>query len=235
MLASPHNSRRYVTLDGVVLPVISGGDGEPVVPPPADPPVVDPPAAPKTFTQDEVDRIVGREKAAATRAAEQKLATDLGVPLAEAKQILADQQAAQQAAMTEADRKLAQAASETAAAAASTAAAAAATRQANITVALARAGITSARVASLVDLELADGTADEAGIGAAIEAIKADTPALFAPAAPAAGTTTPPPPNGDPRGKPPAGGPGTVDQIAQRNTARLAARGLIKPTADQSA
>jgi hypothetical protein len=69
----------------------------PPAPAPADP-------APKTFTQDEVNAMLARERTQTQQAAAQQLATDLGCSVDEAKQIIADRKAADDAKRTEAER-----------------------------------------------------------------------------------------------------------------------------------
>jgi DNA-binding transcriptional MerR regulator len=191
-------------------------------------------AGERTFTQAELDRIAGRERAQGKRAAEQAFAADLGMSVEEVKAALKAKNDADLAAMSEADRKLAEANDLVKTATAREAAAAARDRSADIRAALADADVPSkvaGRLLSLVDAELGGNPADADHIAAAIEAVKTDLPALFAPAADP--QTQVRPPNGDPRGKPPAGGQATVTAI-QRGADRAARMGLAKP-ANQSA
>lgn len=144
--------------------------------------------AEKTFTQADLDRIVTREKAAASRSAASQLAESLGMSVDDAKKLLAEHAAAQDAAKTQAQRD----------AEALTAARAEADR--------AKGEVTAARHAVAVERELvraglvlpddaaerddaltqaaalvsADQGADGAAIAAAVKATKKRWPGLFA-------------------------------------------------------
>lgn len=93
--------------DGTVLPVVRGGDGDggqSTDPPKPPEPPKPPPNTGKTFTQDEVNQMMTREKDEGRRAAERKIAEDLGVAPEEAKTILADWRKQQDDKKTDADK-----------------------------------------------------------------------------------------------------------------------------------
>lgn len=176
---------------------------EPPTPPapPASPPA--PPAPPKpegpaSFSQEEVNAIATREKAEGERAAERKLAEQLGVPVAEAKKILQAHKDAQTAALTEAERAKQEAEQEKEAAAKDRAEAAAERLLVKKERALIRAGLHEGRLGRAVKLvEVDDPAADDAALDKAVGDLKKEMPELF---------TRPPgaAPSGSPQGTPPA-------------------------------
>lgn len=141
------------------------------------------------FTQADMNATVARETEAAKRKAEQDIATALGVTLDEAKQIIADRRAADDAKRTEAERaaeawKTAQTGAE-----AIKTEAERERHEAKVERALARAGLDVDNQTILTAAMAAVGTqvqvgADADAIKAAVDKAKTDAPALFT------GTTT---------------------------------------------
>lgn len=167
--------------------------------PPADPPA--PPAPEATLTQAQVDAIVKREKAEATRKAEKDVKDYLSAQKAEA----------DKAAMTEADRAKAEAAEIIAAAAADRAAAAAERLAAKVERRLLAEGVAESALTRATRLLALAPDASDDDIAAEIDAVKADVPGLFTPATgtgkpnpprPATGTPPPPPKGGQPPADP---------------------------------
>jgi hypothetical protein len=135
---------------------------------------------PKTVPQDQVTAIAARERAQGERAAAAKVAEALGMTVEEAKTFIDGAKERERAAMTEADRKLAEATDKEKAATAATAKAAEREHNANVRVALIDAGVPKAkaeRAARLVDAAIG---ADDAAIKTSIESLKGDWPEMFA-------------------------------------------------------
>lgn len=222
------DGRSWVFPSGYRCPVVAGGSGgqgaagDAVVDPPAggtgggNPPAgTGDPAAGGTgpagqgasgagagagLTQADLDRA----SADAKKAAAAELAEALGVPLAEAKKIIADRRAADDAQKTEAQRATEAAQERERQADARERSAAARERAADLRSALVEAkvkGDRSANAAKLILADLAD-DADGAAIAAAVKKFAEDTPEWFGDAGP------PPPPGSDPAGRGPAGGQG---------------------------
>lgn len=227
--------------DGTILPVIRGGaEGDPPPPPPPAPPA--PPTDEKvTRTKAEDDAhakgIRVEAERNAKKAAEKALADSLGVSLEDAKKIITDQKAAQEAAKGETQKALDAAKAREDAATARETAAAAKERQTDAKAALIAAGIKLpekaedrakklSRATSLLLAEAGD-DADEAAIAAAAETLKAEMPELF-------GAVSGGAPSGDPSGGPPPGGgsqPVGIEAGRQRSIARKAAN-TNDPNAD---
>ena len=171
---------------------------EPILPPAA-PPAAPPAPAGPTFTQEQVNGFLARERQQLERKYQSDLAASLGVSdLAEAKTALDAARAAQEAQMTEAQKLSAAAAKQTSDAQAALAQARQLQQQVRVERALLAAGVSPvivdaqgqpvanpalAMAARMVDV--ADG-ADDAAVAAAVAGVKTVVPALFAPAAPAA-------------------------------------------------
>lgn len=169
-------------ISGRVLPDIRGGaEGDENEP------------EPKTFTQDEVDRIAGQARAEARRTAANDLAAQLGCTVEEAKAAIDAKVAADAANQTEAERLAAEAAADRLTAARERDEAARERLAIKVERKLVAAGVGQgitddadgkkaaaalARAARLVSVE-PDATDDD--IAAEIDAIKADVPALFTP------------------------------------------------------
>ncbi len=163
-----------------------------------------PPAPAPTITTAEATRAAELAAANAKTAAEQAIADQLGVTIEEAKKIVADKKAADDATKSEAQKALE--AAQTAQAAAEKAKADADRERlaAKVERKLAAAGIPEAAMTRASRLVAVPADADDAAIDVEITALKTEMPALFttpggAPPAPPAGTGTPPP-------APPAGG-----------------------------
>lgn len=166
--------------------------------PPADPPT------PRTFTQDELNAILARERTSAQQAATQQLANDLGVSLDEAKQIVAQRKSDDDAKRTEAERAAAAWKTAQEGAEAIKAAAEQERHEAKLERALSRAGLDvdneTMRRAGLAALDV-PANADAAAVTAAVEQLKTDAPALFG----SASTTVTPPSSTPPHApRPPA-------------------------------
>lgn len=173
-----------------------GGEGDPK------------PDEPKTFDQAEVNRIAAREKAAGKRAAEQALAESLGIPLEDAKKIIADHKAAEDKKKSEADRLKEAADADKRAAEANKSTTASEVRTARIERALAAAKFpkidddkATAKVVRMIDVET-DASYDD--VKEAVAELAKEFPALFE--APKDDGKTKPPklPGSAPSGKPPA-------------------------------
>lgn len=152
-------------------------------------------AEPKTFTQEEVDRMVGRARGEAKRSAASELAEQLGCTVEEAKAKIAAVTAADDALKSETQRAL-DAANEAKAEATRARAAADAERlAAKVERKLAAAGVDPKTLARATALVTVSPDADDDAIEAEVEALKADIPALFTPTAvgalPPAGVTPP--------------------------------------------
>jgi colicin import membrane protein len=219
-------------ITGRVLPVVRGGaDGDPDNPPP-----------PQTFTQADVDRMVGQARKEARTSAANELAEQLGCSVEDAKAKIAAAIAADDAQKTEAQRALEAAQAEKAEAAAEKAAAAQERFDLRVERKLIAAGVgqaiaddadgTKAAAAIARARRLLDVSADatDADIAAEIEAVKADVPSLFsAPTeAPAPGRPAPTPPP-KPNGTQPAG-----KTLAERGKETLLKAG-IRPRDDAAA
>lgn len=153
------------------------------------------------------------------------VAKALGVPLADAKKALADADKARKAQMSEAERIQAEATEAAAKAAAATAAAAQASFQARVQIALVRAGVHPDKLEWAARLIVADPSADDKALEAAITAAKTAVPEVFAGttqgAVPPPGGQTPPPPS-NPPGTPPA--PKPTPDVKQKAAALIAER-----------
>lgn len=197
------------------LPVVSGGsEDEPLTPPaPLAPPAPLTPPTPPVLTvpdgyvpQTEINRVGTAEHARGKKAAREELLRELGVAdLKDAKTVLDAVKVADEAQKTEAQRAVEAANAREAAAVAREHAADAREKAAAITGALISAGIADATQRNELVPMVAAKLTDDTDAAAAVEAIKATFPQLFA--APAGQT---PAPSGDPRNPtPPAPVTGT--------------------------
>lgn len=178
-------------------------DGDPPKgdPPPKDPPNDDPP--PKTFSQDDVNRIAAREKEQGRQAAAQSLADDLGVSLEEAKTIIKEHRDRSEAEKSEAQRAKEAADREKAEAAEEKKAAARERHETKVERRLIRAGVPDdeeglKRVMRMVTVEV--GASDD-DLQAEIDSIKTQFPTLFGTGEGGGGRGRAP--SGDPPGSPP--------------------------------
>lgn len=181
----------------------SGGPPPPASPPPATPPPADPP---KTFSQDDVNRLMGERAAQAKTAAVKEIAEKLGVPVDDAKSIIEKHIKAEKDAMSEAEKAAAAAKTDREAAAMELTAARHERTSARVTNALSTAGIldekTRIEIAVLVAAKLDPSQeATQEQVTAAVDAVKEAVPVLFGKATlPPSGepgkTATPPPPGG---------------------------------------
>ena len=198
----------------------SGGDGGGAPaggPSGGSPPAAGDPPSPR-FTQADIDREKGAAAKEAEKAAGQKLAEALGVPLEEAKRIIAERKAAEEAKKDEATKAKEEAERAKAEAEAAKADAAKITRTAQATIALNRVGVPADRFDDALTLLLADlaADADAEAIKGAAEKLKTDKPWLFGTAAPGGVSS-------DPGGAPGSGGAGKVTGIeAGREAGRKA-------------
>lgn len=208
--------------DGTMLPVVSGGDGPTADPPaPVVPPAPETPAG-RTFSQDEVTRMLAAEKAQGERAAERALLAQFGVEKPEdVKTILEAHRAAEDARRTETQRAEAAAVEAKRLADADRAAAASDRKAAAIERALAGSGLqlpekadeAAAALASAVRLVDLDGEPTPEAVKTAVDKVKATFPSLFAPA----GRTIP---NSDPTGRQQRQGGAPTGVAAGRERAR---------------
>lgn len=176
------------------------GGGAPAATPPAD--------APKTFTQDDLTRVATKEKQEGKAAAERELAEQLGVPLDQAKQIIADARAKDEATKTEAQKDRDAAAREKSEAEAEKAVAKQEVHDARLERAFAKEGLdlddSDEKVKRLVRLVSSEVGSSYEDILAEVKTLKTDFPALFGEeVAPVKGGKPPKAPNGDPKGNPP--------------------------------
>lgn len=178
-----------------------------------------------TLTQAQLDaQSAGIRKEAertAKKQAEKALADSLGVSVDEAKQIIADQKAAQEAAKGESQKAIDAAKAREEAATARERAAIARERSAEVKLALMDAGINPTRLARATTLLVTDVAedADADAIKAAAEALKSEMPELFGAGSPGGA------PSGDPSGPPKPGGksqPTGIEAGRERARAELA-------------
>lgn len=245
------------TPSGRMLPLISGGDG------PNDPPAGQGGgdgggqnggqggqggdgsggAADPTFSQADLDRVAGRARAEAQRAAQRELAEKLGLSFDDAKKIIDAHNEAEAKNKTEAERLRDEAAAAKAEADKAKADAAAERFASKVERKLAAAGVgkgladeeaakVMARAVRLVNLAT-DASDDE--LSAEIDALKADVPGLFAEAAAAAGGDgkKPTAPSGTTTsggGAPPKGGQAGKSAL-ERGAERWAAKNPQKQSA----
>jgi hypothetical protein len=219
-----------------------GGTGTPPVPPvppvpvPTPPaPVVVPPAA-KIFTQDEVTALAAREKAQGQRAGERSaldaLAKDAGLTDGDAlKKYLLDVKAAEDAKLTDLERREKALVDDRAALLTQQQATAVAQREARHTRVLASLGASGDDLDDallLLQRSVAD-DADDAALLAAAEALKTRRPIYFG--GTAAVPAVPPAPGGAPAPGMPRPGATTPDAARERAHKRLVARGHIQQPA----
>lgn len=145
----------------------------------------------EVFTQDQVNRIMTREKREGREAERASIAEKLGVTLDEAEQIIAAHRKREEESLDEQTRVKREAEAEREKARAETAKAKRAARDAEILIGLVAEGVKverddegklagrSARLLTIVAADLAD-DADGAKVADAIGAVKADMPELFA-------------------------------------------------------
>lgn len=201
--------RRGWPLENLASFSLSVGQGDPP-PPPAPPPEPPPPAPPRTFTQEEVNAFLARDRKDAKAAAAELVAKELGVSLADAKTLIEQAKSREDAEKTDAQREREAAEAEKRAAVEEKTAAAQERHSLRVERALLVAGIQDeakiARLARLLDVEVG---AEPQDIATGVEALKTEFPELFG----ASGEGGPPPPNGDPKGKPPK--PASEDAYAR--------------------
>ncbi|MFF7586731.1 hypothetical protein ACFZCK_04460 [Kitasatospora purpeofusca] len=196
---------------------------EPSAPP--QPPTADPGSS--LITQDTLSRLLAREKSQGERSAVKKLAADLGFADVSALTAWVEaQRTAQQAALSEVERREQAAEQRERAAEQREQAAFERLRAAERHTALARLGAVGDNLSDAVRLlDVAD-DADQQAVADAAEALKARRPELFGPAAPA---TPPPAPSGSPAGGPPQRGQAPAAVNAGLAMARR--RGHVQPPA----
>lgn len=223
----------WLFADGTRLPVVSGASDAPPADPPAPP--ADPPAPPadppRTFTQDEVDGLVGQRLAEDRRRRARDLEETLGMPADQAAQRLKDLQDAERERLTEVERREADAVARETAAIEREARAVETTRQATITGALVAEGVLDQETRADIGVLLERHLTDDAGVRltevtgeqvtAAVTALRERRPELFAPAG---GSGPTPPPSGDPLSLPPrSGGGGSPQDATERGRNRALA------------
>lgn len=136
----------------------------------------------RVFSQADVNAMLARERTTAQQTAAQQIATDLGVPVDEAKQIIADRKATDDARKSEAERDREAAATAKAEADRYKAQAMQDLHDSRVEVALARAGVDLdndvLRRAAVAAVDVPVG-ADADAVKAAVEKAKTDAPQLF--------------------------------------------------------
>lgn len=211
--------------------VTTGGGssgGSPTPTPTPGPPASPPPSGDRVFTQDEVNRMMAREKDQGERAGRRALLQSLGVSdpdnakPEEIKALLDAEQARRREQESEAERKLREASERDQAAAAREARALEREKRAVLTTAglvlptepePRQAALDAA--ARLLDIQPDD---DDAVVQGKVDALKQQFPGLFG----SAGSTTPPAPSGGPTGTPPRQTP--AGDAYERGAARAKAR-----------
>lgn len=231
--------------DGTILPVIRGGstgqgsEGEAVITPtPPAPPAGDAAAQAAAAEQARRDAEAKGIRKEAERKAAKDLADSLGMSVDDAKKLIADRKAEQEAAQSESEKAVNAAKERERLADEREAKAAAKERQTDAKAALLAAGIKLpekaedrakklSRATSLLLAEAGD-DADEAAIAAAAETLKAEMPELFG--APAGNGA----PSGDPSGGPKPGGKGAPVGIeaGRQRSIDLKAKNTTDPNAD---
>ncbi|MEV7936629.1 hypothetical protein AB0O82_10840 [Kitasatospora sp. NPDC088264] len=198
---------------------------EPSVPP--QPPTADPGSS--LITQDTLSRLLAREKSQGERSAVRKLTEGLGFTDAASLTAWVEaQRTAQQAALSEVERREQAAEQRERAAEQREEAAFARLRSAVRQTALARLGAVGDNLSDAERLlDVAD-DADEQAVADAVEALKTRRPELFGPAAPAP-AAAPPAPSGSPAGGPPQRGQAPSGVNAGLEMAKR--RGYIQPPA----
>ena len=218
--------------DGTTLPVVSGGMGDDGAGAGDDGAGDDDSGAGSgdagaTYSQDDVNRMVGERLARDRRAREKEIEDTLGMTTEEAAQALAASREAERERMTEIERREAEAAERAAAAERREAAAAERERAATIREGIVRAGVTDpdlqADVALLLERPLSetDDLSTDA-VDAQVAALKDRRPELFGQSST---TDSKPPPSGAPAGGPPPGRDkgGSVTDSMQRGKERALA------------
>lgn len=182
----------------------------------------DPPDSPRTFTQEELDRIATREKQRGEQAAQRQVAEDLGVSLDEAKRIITEHRTREESEKSEAQKARDQAEKEKADAEKAKADAARERYDTRVERALLRAGVPDDegkldRVKRMVTAEV---DADQDAISADVAQLKEDFPQLFAQQQSNGGGRAP---SGDPPGNPPKpkGGDDPLKRGAERAKQRF--------------
>lgn len=158
----------------------------------------DPGKQSRTFSQDELDRIVSREKDQAKRSVAKQLQEELGAPIDEVKTLLDEARKRSDAEKTEAQREREAAAKAKADAEAERAEAARDRHALRLERNLLKAGVPDSalsRVARMVDVEVG---ADDDSLSDAITSLKEELPSLFETKA----DDRKQPPSSDPKGKP---------------------------------
>lgn len=229
-------ARPYSGLADLAVCYADGGDPPtpaPQVPKPA------PPAEPVqvTVTQEDLAKLAAKEKdqgrRAGAKAALEDFATEHGFSTVDdAKAFIAAARQAQEAALSEQEKREKALAEREAAAEAREQAALARERVASRRALLAGLGATGDDLDDATQLLRADDNADEATLTAAAEALKARRPELFGGiTTSAAAPKLPPAPSGAPAGGPPRA-PATKDDIKARAMARAQQMGYAtKPAA----
>ncbi|KDN85596.1 hypothetical protein [Kitasatospora cheerisanensis] len=187
-------------------------------PAPAQPPAADPGSA--LITQDTLSRLLAREKDQGSRAGVKKLVTDLGFADVAALQTWVEaQRTAQQAALTEVERREQAAAQREQEAIQREQEALDRLNQAVRHAALSRLGATGQNLDDAIRLLAVPDDADQQAVADAAAALAQRRPELFAQAAP---VTPPPAPSGSPagglppRGQTPTAGSAGLDMARRR-------------------
>jgi hypothetical protein len=163
----------------------------PTPPPPSAPPPPPSPPEPRTFTQDDLNAIIAREKEQERRQVVREVSDRLGCTVEEAEQHLKDARNAELERMSEADRKVAEAELREKAAADREAAAVVRERRLRIREALVQADVRPERADMACSGVTVSDDADDEAVRAAVAEYKQQVPEFFK----AAGTPPKTPPS----------------------------------------
>lgn len=199
-------------------------------PKPADPPKPGPPPVTKEFTQEDLERVAAREKAQGKRSALKEFAEEHGFTSPEdAATFIAAARQAQDAALSEQEKRERELADREAKAEAREKAAIERERVANRRAVLVGLGATGADLEDAAALLRVADDADDTAVAEAADALKARRPELFGTKAP---ETVPPVLPPAPGGAPAGGGtprvPATKDDVQARALARAQKMGFAK-------
>jgi len=194
-------------------------------PPPPDPQKDDPPEPPKTFTQDEVTRMMAREKREGKESGVRSVAEQLGVSVEEAKTIIAERNEASEKKKTEDEKRIEAAEKKSAEAEAKVTAAEEKAFTADLRSKLLEMGINPAKLANAVKLVEASYTDEEEKVTDAVDKFVEETPEWFT-----SEEETPGPPGSRlPKGPPKPSGDSKEDRVKARLQARHGSR-LTQPS-----
>lgn len=157
----------------------------------------------KGVPQEKVNELVGTTRSETRKQTEERIAKDLGVPISEAKELIAQAIKRQDDEKSDAQKEREAAEKARKEADAEKASLAKERHEAKIERALVRAGVSDEKMARAMRvLEVAD-DADAEAVKKAVDALKSDEPGWFGTEGEGSGKKLPPAPGSDPAGKPP--------------------------------